>query len=218
MPAAFSDIDNISPPIPAQKIVSDERLSCSLFAEPATRYIQTQCLPFHSYTQRRTQAFSRLSFPGFGSRQGLCSINARSSSATWNLICIFLLRPFMQSPFPFRGFETFLNKQFSTDAPQDGRTKIQKTDYFPILAKKKFSSLITITKLSVCQKRAKKRRNPATLQLLYADKNEGTLFPRPVVVGFLYAFCSSRLCKLGCCPLFSMDAIYRGAIFSVSAN
>ena len=37
-----------------------------------------------------------------------------------------------------------------------------------------------------------KRRNSATLHSLYADKNEGTLFPRPVIVGFLYAFCSSR--------------------------
>ena len=62
-----------------------------------------------------------------------------------------------------------------------------------MLAKKVFSSLITTTKLPVCQKRAKeKRRNPATLQELYIDENEGTLFPRPVVVGFLYAFCSSR--------------------------
>lgn len=29
---------------------------------------------------------------------------------------------------------------------------------------------------------------------------------------------SYKICKLGCCPLFSMDAIYRGAMFSVSAN
>ena len=62
-----------------------------------------------------------------------------------------------------------------------------------MLAKKVFSLLITTTKLPVCQKRAKeKRRNPATLQSLYADKNEGTLFPRLIVVGFLYAFCGSR--------------------------
>lgn len=62
-----------------------------------------------------------------------------------------------------------------------------------MLAKEVFSSLITTTELSLCQKRTKeKRRNPATLQSLYADKNEGTLFPRPVVVGFLYAFGSSR--------------------------
>ena len=29
---------------------------------------------------------------------------------------------------------------------------------------------------------------------------------------------SYKICKLGCCPLFSMDAIYRGAMFSLSAN
>ena len=29
---------------------------------------------------------------------------------------------------------------------------------------------------------------------------------------------SYKICKLGCCPLFSMDAIYRGAIFNLSAN
>ena len=45
----------------------------ALSAEPATKYIQTQYLPFHSCTQRRTQAFSRLSYPGFGYNQGLCS-------------------------------------------------------------------------------------------------------------------------------------------------
>ena len=62
-----------SPPLPVQTIVSDERLSYSLSAEPATKYIQTQYLPFHSCTQRRTQAFSRLSYPGFGYSQGLHS-------------------------------------------------------------------------------------------------------------------------------------------------
>ena len=41
-------------PLPAQKIVSDERLSCSLFAEPATRYIQIQYLPFHRSSRKRT--------------------------------------------------------------------------------------------------------------------------------------------------------------------
>lgn len=29
---------------------------------------------------------------------------------------------------------------------------------------------------------------------------------------------SYKICKLGCCPLFSVDAIYRGAMFSLSAN
>lgn len=106
----------------------------------------------------------------------------------------------------------------------------------------------------------RKTSQSATLQSLYINKNERTLFPRFVVVGFLYSFGSSRqnfqiffthtvkqgikltaagglllfpfrekelvcrvtssykICKLGCCPLFSIDAIYRGAIFSVSAN
>ena len=39
-----------------------------------------------------------------------------------------------------------------------------------------------------------KRKTPqsATFQSLYINKNERTLFPRFVVVGFLYSFCSSR--------------------------
>ena len=36
-----------------------------------------------------------------------------------------------------------------------------------------------------------KRRNSAALHSLYADKNEGTLFPRYFVVGFLNPFCGS---------------------------
>ena len=42
-----------------------------LFGELGTRYIQTQYLPFHSCTQRRTQAFSRPSYRDFGYSQGL---------------------------------------------------------------------------------------------------------------------------------------------------
>ena len=56
------------------------------------------------------------------------SIKSRSASVTLNLICTVLLRPFMYSllSFPFRGFGTLPNKQFSTDAPQRGRGKIRK--------------------------------------------------------------------------------------------
>ena len=56
------------------------------------------------------------------------SIKSRSASVTLNLICTVLLRPFMYSllSFPFRGFGTLPNKQFSTDAPQRGRAKIRK--------------------------------------------------------------------------------------------
>ena len=61
------------------------------------------------------------------------------------------------------------------------------------LAKKVFPYYLQCRKGLFCQRIAKeKRRNPATLQELYVDENEGTLFPRPVIVGFLYALCSSR--------------------------
>ena len=47
-----------------------------------------------------------------------------------------LLRPSMCSllSFPFRGFGTLPNKQFSTDAPQRGRAKIRKWYPLPMLA------------------------------------------------------------------------------------
>ena len=56
-----------------------------------------------------------------------CSMNARSSSVTLNLICTVRFLPFIGShSFPFRGFGTLPNKQFSTDAPQRRRAKIRK--------------------------------------------------------------------------------------------
>ena len=97
------------------------------------------------------------------------------------------------APFRFEGLGHFPTSNFQPTHRRTGGRKYGKGYSFPMLAKKVFSSLITTTKLPVCQKSAKeKRRNHATLQSLYADKNEGALFPRPVVVGFLYAFCSSR--------------------------
>lgn len=61
------------------------------------------------------------------------------------------------------------------------------------ITKKVFPYYLQCLKGLFCQRIAKeKRRNPATLQELYVDENEGTLFPRPVIVGFFYAFCSSR--------------------------
>ena len=58
---------------PAQRTVSNERLNCCPFGELATGYIQTQCLPFHRRSRKRTQAFSRPSYLDFGYSQGLCS-------------------------------------------------------------------------------------------------------------------------------------------------
>ena len=56
------------------------------------------------------------------------SIKSRSASVTLNLICTVLFRLSIASllSFPFRGFGTLPNKQFSTDAPQRGRGKIRK--------------------------------------------------------------------------------------------
>ena len=64
------------------------------------------------------------------------SIKSRSASVTLNLICTVLFRPSMCSllSFPFRGFGTLPNKQFSTDAPQRGRAKIRKWYPLPMLA------------------------------------------------------------------------------------
>ena len=62
---------NIKDLPPAQRTVSDERLNCSPFGELATRYIQTQCLPFHRSSRKRTQAFSRPSYRDFGYSPGL---------------------------------------------------------------------------------------------------------------------------------------------------
>ena len=62
--------DNPLPP--AQRTVSDERLNCSPFGVLGTMYIQTQYLPFHRSSRKRTQAFFRPSCPGFRYSQGLC--------------------------------------------------------------------------------------------------------------------------------------------------
>ena len=74
-----------------------------------------------------------------------CSINARSSSVTLNLICTVRFLPSMRSrSFPlFRGFGTLPNKPFSTDVPQRRRAKIRKGYPFPMLAKKLFPFIPT---------------------------------------------------------------------------
>ena len=64
------------------------------------------------------------------------SIKSRSASVTLNLICTVLFRPSIASllSFPFRGFGTLPNKQFSTDAPQRGRGKYGSGYPLPMLA------------------------------------------------------------------------------------
>ena len=89
-----------------------------------------------------------------------CSINARSSSVTLNLICTVRFLPSMRSrSFPFfRGFGTLPNKQFSTDARQCRRAKIRKGYPFPMLAKKLFPLSLLRKKPQFCQTYAKEKR------------------------------------------------------------
>ena len=82
--------------------------------------------------------------------------------------------------------------------PEDGRYKeIILTDilrkHLPMLATKLYPLLPT-TPGTANLTNFPKRKTPqsATFQSLYINKNERTLFPRFVVVGFLYSFCSSR--------------------------
>ena len=97
------------------------------------------------------------------------------------------------APFRFEGLGHFPTSNFQPTHRRTGGRKYGKGYSFPMLAKKVFSYYLQCRKGLFCQRVAKeKRRNPATLQELYVDENEGTLFPRLVIVGFLYAFCSSR--------------------------
>ena len=93
----------------------------------------------------------------------------------------------------FRGFGKLPNKPFSTAAPQRGRAKIRKWVPASYACYESFSLLSIVPEMSFLPKNTK-RKTPqsATLQSLYINKNEGTLFPRFVVVGFLYSSGSSR--------------------------
>ena len=88
-----------------------------------------------------------------------CSINARSSSVTLNLICTVRFLPSMRSrSFPFfRGFGTLPNKQFSTDTRQCRRAKIRKGYPFPMLAKK-LSPFIPTTEETLILLNLRKRK------------------------------------------------------------
>ena len=92
------------------------------------------------------------------------SIKSRSASVTLNLICTVLLRPFMYSllSFPFRGFWTLPNKQFSTDAPQRGRGKYGSGYPLPMLATNVFIPYALLRSYArFCQTYAKEKRcNP----------------------------------------------------------
>ena len=78
----------------------------------------------------------------------------------------------------FEGLGHFPTSNFQPTHRRAGGRKYGKGYSFPMLAKKVFPYYLQCRKGLFCQRIAKeKRRNPATLQELYVDENEGTLSP-----------------------------------------
>ena len=91
------------------------------------------------------------------------------------------------------GLGHFPTSNFQPTHRRTGGRKYGKGYSFPMLATKLYPLLPT-TPGTANLTNFPKRKTPqsATFQSLYINKNERTLFPRFVVVGFLYSFCSSR--------------------------
>ena len=97
------------------------------------------------------------------------------------------------APFHSEGLGHFPTSNFQPTHRRAGGRKYGKGYSFPMLATKVFPYYLQCQKGLFCQRTAKeKRRNLRRFNHFYINKNERTLFPRPVIVGFLYAFCSSR--------------------------
>jgi len=97
------------------------------------------------------------------------------------------------APFHSEGLGHFPTSNFQPTHRRTGGRKYGKGYSFPMLATKLYPLLPT-TPGTANLTNFPKRKTPqsATFQSLYINKNERTLFPRFVVVGFLYSFCSSR--------------------------
>ena len=97
------------------------------------------------------------------------------------------------APFHSGGLGHFPTSNFQPTHRRAGERKYGKGYSFPMLATKLYPLLPT-TPGTANLTNFPKRKTPqsATFQSLCINKNERTLFPRFVVVGFLYSFCSSR--------------------------
>lgn len=97
------------------------------------------------------------------------------------------------APFRSEGLRHFSTSNFKSTHRRAGGRKYGKGYSFPMLATKLYPLLPT-TPGTANLTNFPKRKTPqsATLQSLYINKNERTLFPRFFVVGFLYSFGSSR--------------------------
>ena len=129
------------------------------------------------------------------------SIKSRSASVTLNLICTVLLRPFMYSllSFPFRGFGTLPNKQFSTDAPQRGRGKYGSGYTLPMLATNVFIPYALLRSYArFCQTSAKEKRCNPQKKITTLSKSCSVL-SRTFLFALFFDF-GNLLCRCGYNP------------------
>jgi len=151
-----------------------------------------------------------------------CSINARSSSVTLNLICTVRFLPSMRScSFPFfRGFGTLPNKQFSTDAPQRRRAKIRKGYPFPMLATNVFIPYALLRSYArFCQTSAKEKRcNPqkkiTTLSKPYSILTDTSYLPSVSTSAISFAVALTIRMPVSLIPSRSASSCRRCVFFS----
>ena len=150
-----------------------------------------------------------------------CSMNARSSSVTLNLICTVRFLPFIGShSFPFRGFGTLPNKQFSTDAPQRGRGKYGSGYPLPMLATNVFIPYALLRSYArFCQTSAKEKRcNPqkkiTTLSKPYSILTDTSYLPSVSTSAISFAVALTIRMPVSLIPSRSASSCRRCVFFS----
>ena len=150
-----------------------------------------------------------------------CSMNARSSSVTLNLICTVRFLPFIGShSFPFRGFGTLPNKQFSTDAPQRGRGKYGSGYPRPMLATNVFIPYALLRSYArFCQTSAKEKRcNPqkkiTTLSKPYSILTDTSYLPSVSTSAISFAVALTIRMPVSLIPSRSASSCRRCVFFS----
>ena len=153
------------------------------------------------------------------------SIKSRSASVTLNLICTVLLRPSMCSllSFPFRGFGTLPNKQFSTDAPQRGRGKIRKWvpasyacyEYFyPLCPYALLRSYARFCQTSAKEKRCNPQKKITTLSKPYSILTDTSYLPSVSTSAISFAVALTIRMPLSLIPSRSASSCRRCVFFS----
>ena len=153
------------------------------------------------------------------------SIKSRSASVTLNLICTVLLRPFMYSllSFPFRGFGTLPNKQFSTDAPQRGRAKIRKwvpasyacyECFYPLCPYALLRSYARFCQTYAKEKRCNPQKKITTLSKPYSILTDTSYLPSVSTSAISFAVALTIRMPLSLIPSRSASSCRRCVFFS----